>query len=681
MAFTYETNGNNTFLVYGIQPEDTLDTMTLGMITNNRIPGMAAVVYTQMNMDRFLKYNITAKVTVKQFFAGVVNRRRLLGVFSSITAAVSVAEEYMIDLNSLLLDTDFIYADVSSCNAEVICLPVMNVAGITDVSMFFKNIMFTTQFDQTENCDYVARIINYLNSAPVFVANDFGQLLEQLQAESAGPVYHQPVMPQIQPQVQMQQPAKKGFFGKKSDTAPQQVQPQAEQTIQQTPQQPPMGGKPDQAGFAVPGQNGGNGFQGAGGAQGAAQNGKGFAVPGQKKGGGFAAPGQKDGGFAVPGQKSAGGFAIPGQNGAGGFAVPGQNGAGGFGAPGQIPGGNAPAEQKESEPGQKKMSMFYLLQHYNKENAAAYKAQQEEKKNSGKADKGSKKGKQPQGGIGISGQNGAGFQMPGQNGAAGFGVPGQNKGAGFGAPGQNGVAGFGAPGQNGGAGFAVPGQNKGAGFGAPVQNAGSGFGAPGQNGGAGFGAPGQNKGAGFGAPNQNGGAGFAVPGQNGGAGFGTPVQNNGGGFPTSGQQPGMGQPPVQRNPQPVSGGDNFGDTVIMGADDYGDDTMVLGAVQAAAAVRPYLLRCSNNEKILLEKAVFHIGKERSYVDYCISGNPTISRSHADIINKNGQFYIVDNNSTNHTYVNGEMIPSNTEIPLSHGAKIRLSNEEFEFKTY
>ena len=79
--------------------------------------------------------------------------------------------------------------------------------------------------------------------------------------------------------------------------------------------------------------------------------------------------------------------------------------------------------------------------------------------------------------------------------------------------------------------------------------------------------------------------------------------------------------------------------------------------------------------------MFHIGKERSYVDYCISGNPTISRSHADIINKNGQFYIVDNNSTNHTYVNGEMIPSNTEIPLSHGAKIRLSNEEFEFKTY
>ena len=703
MAFTFETNGNNSFLVYGIEPEDTLDTMTLGMITNNKIPGMASVVYTQMNADRFLKYNITAKVTVKQFFAGVVNRRRLLGVFSGITAAVSVAEEYMIDLNSFLLDTDFIYADVSTCNAEVICLPVMNVAGTTDVGMFFKNIMFTTQFDQTENCDYVAKIINYLNSAPVFVANDFGQLLEQLYAEASGPVYYQQ-MPSVQPQMQVQQPAsaKKAFFGKKVET----ISPQPEQAVQQISSQQ-QGEKTDHAGFAggaqgggfaVPNQNGGNGFPGAGGASGFGQNGGGFAVPGQnggngfpgaggvqasgQNGKGFAVPGQKEtgGGFAIPGQKDGGGFAVPGQQNGGGFGVPGQNEAGGFGVPGQNSEGRGQAGQ-EAGAGQKKMSMFYLLQHYNKENAAAYKAQQEEKKNSGKADKGGKKGKSPKGGPGMPGQNGgAGFQVPGQNGGAGFQVPGQNGGVGSQAAGQNKGAGFQMPGQNKGAGFQVPGQNGGAGFQAAGQNKGAGFQMPGQNKGAGFPMPGQNGGAGLQASDQKKGAGFQVPGQNGGPGFAMPGQNNAGGIPVSGQQFGMGQP-VPGNPQQMSMGDNFGDTVIMGADDFGDETMVLGAVQAAAAVKPYLLRSSNNEKILLEKAVFHIGKERSYVDYCISGNPTISRSHADIINKNGQFYIVDNNSTNHTYVNGEMIPSNTEIPLSHGAKIRLSNEEFEFKTY
>lgn len=89
----------------------------------------------------------------------------------------------------------------------------------------------------------------------------------------------------------------------------------------------------------------------------------------------------------------------------------------------------------------------------------------------------------------------------------------------------------------------------------------------------------------------------------------------------------------------------------------------------------------NNEKIPLNKPVFRIGKERSYVDYFISDNTAISRSHANIINRDGEFFIVDTNSTNHTYVNGGMIQSNVETKLSNGTKIRLANEDFEFKLY
>lgn len=37
------------------------------------------------------------------------------------------------------------------------------------------------------------------------------------------------------------------------------------------------------------------------------------------------------------------------------------------------------------------------------------------------------------------------------------------------------------------------------------------------------------------------------------------------------------------------------------------------------------------------------------------------------------------NSTNHTYVDGKMIQPNTEVPIQQGTKIRLGNEDFEFK--
>ena len=135
--------------------------------------------------------------------------------------------------------------------------------------------------------------------------------------------------------------------------------------------------------------------------------------------------------------------------------------------------------------------------------------------------------------------------------------------------------------------------------------------------------------------------------------------------------------PVQ---QPVAAGQaiNFGETTLLGEQVGG--TVVLGAANPAAA-NPHLIRIKNNEKILLNKQMLRIGKERSYADYFIGDNPAISRSHAYILNRDGQLFVVDTNSTNRTYVDGTAISSNVETPLAHGTKLRLANEEFEVHLY
>ena len=50
-------------------------------------------------------------------------------------------------------------------------------------------------------------------------------------------------------------------------------------------------------------------------------------------------------------------------------------------------------------------------------------------------------------------------------------------------------------------------------------------------------------------------------------------------------------------------------------------------------------------------------------------------------NCNYEYYILDTNSTNHTFINGTMIGSNSEMKLTSGDKVRLANEEFEFKFF
>ena len=96
---------------------------------------------------------------------------------------------------------------------------------------------------------------------------------------------------------------------------------------------------------------------------------------------------------------------------------------------------------------------------------------------------------------------------------------------------------------------------------------------------------------------------------------------------------------------------------------------------------PYLIRVSNGEKIIINKACFKIGREKSSCDYVIADNRAVSRIHAEIITRNNRCYITDLDSVNKTYVNDAIIPPQKETELSSfnsQLKIRLANEEFRF---
>lgn len=494
MRVTFENQGTNTYLVYEISAEDELDSMSLGMLTNNKIPGIAEATFLQVDTTKYIKFNVTAKVSVSQLFSGPVNKKRLVGVFSGIIDAMLSAEDYMLDVDSILLDLDYIFADVTTCKAVLVCLPVMNMERKNpELGVFFKNIMFNTQFDQTENCDHVAQIINYLNVNPVLSLSDFKALLDDMTKPK-----EEKKVPQVKSQpevVHIEKP--------KQQTVVAPVQPQIQQIQIPAP---------------VP------------------------AVQQEVK--------------STPAPTA-----------------------------GELTEAMRPQSLQLDED-EKPISMFYLLQHYNKTNAAKYKAQ-----------KAAKKGKKGE----AKSQNNSTVQAK--------------------------------------AGYAIPTE-----------------------------------------ANKQPDLGFAVPGQS-----SVPVVAKPAPQPTVNPQPVVkpaqpnvaqqkAQPVMQQSAQAIS----FGETTVLGSP-MGETTVLGAAAAAPTALKPYLIREKNNEKIPLNKPVFRIGKERSYVDYFIGDNTAISRSHANIVSHNGEYFVVDTNSTNHTYVDGIMIQSNVETAVSSGTIIRLANEEFEFR--
>ncbi len=569
MNFSYETQGAITYLVCEIEPVEQLDSLTLGMLTNNHIAGLAPVLYTEMNGQRYLKYNISAKITADRFFGGTMTKQRLLQAFQNILGSICSADEYMIDLNCFSVKPEHIFLNVSNCETALICLPVVSQNNInTEIASMFENILSSLNLAAGEDSGFVTQLMGKLSNGN-FNVYEFQNLVASLQTASpmhsamnqyaaapisvgagVAPVSSFDNTISIDDMNNMQ-----GYSGMPPvNTPPHQAAPVNPATnvppvtpVQYVPPVPPVGHTGNvrpQTPPVVPINR----------------------PPVQQPPRPVPTP-------AKPPVQNGPGFAIPGQTGPG-FAIPGQSGHM------NMPGAQQTPKAEPQQDGEKKMSLFGLLSHYNKENAALYKAQKEEaKKNKAAAEPKPEKQKKQKKSKDVPGV------VP-------TNIPGQMPNV----PPANGPVPMGRPGYP------------------PVQ---------------------------------------------------TPPNN---------QQFTPPYTPAPAPVQPVPVQTSFNETTVL-SPTMGGETTVLGEPMMMG---PVLTRVKTGEKISVNKPVFRIGKEKSYVDYFIADNTAISRSHANIHTENGEYFIEDTNSTNHTYVNGSLITSNQKVKIANGDKIRLANEDFTF---
>lgn len=343
-TFTYENQGTCTYLVYKFGNEVT-DTMTLGMLTNNNIKGFAKAIYTEINNERYIKYNISAKISLSKLFIGSITKKRILNIFINILDAIMKVDDYMLDMQHVLFNQDYIFADVSSSEIAMICIPVISYAESVDLKEFFKNAIFSISFDSRENGDYIARIIAYLNNEEFSVLG-FRQVLDELlsgnKAEGhAAPVNYTPNYKQnFQSNVQQNmRPAPEipaisdamvsnpyGSVGQ-DYLVSMQAEPNIQNIYSETPKEIKMAKRNEMQQEAAKAK--------------VKTEQSPLSV-------------QQDTGFAVPGMSE--------------NTVSTQK---------QKKGKKSSTDNISSE---EDVSLFYLLQHYNKENAAKYKATKERKK-------------------------------------------------------------------------------------------------------------------------------------------------------------------------------------------------------------------------------------------------------------------------------------------------------------
>ena len=596
-GFTYENQGQNTYLVYQFDDRP-IDTMALGMLTNNKIKGFAPAIYTEIDNQKFIKYNVSSHVTLSKLFMGDVRKMRLLKTFVNIVDAMQMLDAYMLDRRTIMLDRDYIYVDASTSDVSMICVPVVDEFAPIDEREFFKNIIFSVSFAANENGDYVARILAYLNSVELFQLQDFKKMLEGLMSEqpAVGMQNVQPAMgaPYMQNNPYQQTPA----------GAPAQPQMNMKPAVMQQPVPPVQPqNRPTDIGQEPAIQN----VYVSSGASAKdiklAKREEMLKQQEEERAREMAknpiAPENVDMGFAVPGMSTNQYASKPKA------AAP------------AVPAKKASKGKKNSGSSEDDISLFYLMQHYSKENKEKYKAAKERKKSGNTATEAPVAKKQA---SVIKPMAASAVQQP---------------------PVSN-------PYQ------AAPAQPQ-----APVMNN------PYQA------APVQPQAPAMANPYQ------AAPAQPQAPAMNIPYQT----APAQPQAPVMNNPyPAPQMPAMGGMQDDYDQTTLIKNTGNTDDagTTVLNAATKVER-HPYLYQVKNGRKIYLDKKTNRIGKNREVVDICIDGNPAISRCHAIFYRVDDACYIEDLNSTNGTFVDDQQITSNCKTMVRVGSRVKLGDEEFELR--
>ncbi|WP_408072014.1 DUF6382 domain-containing protein [Butyrivibrio sp. JL13D10] len=580
ISFKTETEGFETYRVCEIEENEALDTVAIGMLRNNQIKGLASLAYSRMNDKRALRYNVSSKISLKQFFMGKVDKKRFLTVVRNIVGAVDILTDYMMDKNQLITDKSEIYVNVGTLEVEMLYCPLLKENKELELSTLVKNLITETEFDQNDG-EYVAELINFLNRPGGFAP---AELKEYIDLMLGKPV------------------------SKKVNAAPMDNGAMDSRQMQTG------------ASFNIQGAMG-NSF--AAGSQ-PSYGGVNASLNAPSFNNGMAAPQNMQGMQPAQNMQMNQPFAIPG-----------------------MPSGAQPVQPAKDAGKKKKFSLFGSK----KKKDTAVEAEATAPKKEKKAKSSKKKSKDVVTPDGIV--------IPGVQEKGSLPIPPKPAGAAI----KQDTAAY--------ASMLNPQAKQSA-----MQT-----------------APGQYMQGGYQQMPQN-----AVQPQAQPTYVSQPVmqlakpayaaQNP---VPSPQQKMYGGQSQVQ---QPVYGARNVDnsttintvlsrvpETTVLGGTTTAGETSVLaeGYNTMEKMRRPYLIRKRTNQKIDISKDVFRIGKEQSYVDYFVNDNSAISRSHADIVKRGDEYFIIDNNSLNHTYVNGEQIQSQVPTPLKDFDTVTLADEFFEYR--
>ena len=185
ISFKVRNIGSEKYLSYILNDDCEFDEELLDYLEENKIPELIDIIYEEDDENDYLTYNVTGRTTVDALLSNTVNAEKILGIVRGLASGIVNLRDLGIPASYVILHKEFTYVNPVTYDVGMLCVPVESDANINaEFRMFVKDMLTNVTYDDNEDCNYVAKLLNMLNVDKFTVRNFYAQLTELM--ESAG---------------------------------------------------------------------------------------------------------------------------------------------------------------------------------------------------------------------------------------------------------------------------------------------------------------------------------------------------------------------------------------------------------------------------------------------------------------------------------------------------------------
>lgn len=175
--FRQQSVGETTYLIYEIDDDLEIDSFAVHMMANNHFTNIVQTQIVRINEKRQIQFNVTGLMKLNGRISLPRPKKEVLGIFSSILNAFEEVDAYMLDMEHLFLEWDYIYLDGQG-NCMLMYLP-FNHTFSKDKIAFLQEVVSRVQPDYQEKDPYLFDIQNAFSRGAIRKLSDFREIIKK----------------------------------------------------------------------------------------------------------------------------------------------------------------------------------------------------------------------------------------------------------------------------------------------------------------------------------------------------------------------------------------------------------------------------------------------------------------------------------------------------------------------